>query len=92
MSLFIKHYRPGLVLNKQIQWRLNSTVLENHENEEEFRVLDILKKRERYQKKVARRIDVPTDRADKMPTDQVNNIHFSELYNPLNDLVNLDNY
>ncbi|XP_045526879.1 28S ribosomal protein S35, mitochondrial [Pieris brassicae] len=70
MSLFIKHYRPGSIFKKQILWRLNSSVAENHESEEEFRVLDILKKRDKQQKRVARRIDVPADRAEKMSTDQ----------------------
>ncbi|XP_045508912.1 28S ribosomal protein S35, mitochondrial [Colias croceus] len=73
MSLLIKHYKPGAVFNTQILWRLNSTVAENlnkGEDEEEFRVLDILKKKDKQQRRVARRSDVMPDRTEKMPTDQ----------------------
>lgn len=77
MSVFIKHYRPcGLVsgFNNKI-WRYNSTTADvatsKNEEDEEFRVLDILKKRDRQQRRVARRADVQPDRADRMAVDQV---------------------
>ncbi|KAL0808953.1 hypothetical protein ABMA28_012611 [Loxostege sticticalis] len=76
MSVFIKHYRPcGLVsgFNNKI-WRYNSTTADvatsKNEEDEEFRVLDILKKRDRQQRRVARRADVQPDRADRMAVDQ----------------------
>ncbi|XP_037303184.1 28S ribosomal protein S35, mitochondrial [Manduca sexta] len=76
MSLFIKHCRPGCIsttYNTKI-WRLNSTTadtaLKKGEEEEEFRVLDILKKKDRQQRKVARRTDIQPDRADRMAPDQ----------------------
>lgn len=57
-------------------WRLNSTtadsVMKKDENEEEeFRVLDILKKKDRMQRRVVRRADIQPDRADRMALDQV---------------------
>ncbi|XP_049884301.1 28S ribosomal protein S35, mitochondrial [Pectinophora gossypiella] len=76
MSVFIKHYRPGsLVTISNIKiWRYNSTKAENSlkkdNEEEEFRVLDILKKRERHQRKITRRADIQPDRADRMAVDQ----------------------
>lgn len=77
MSALFKHYRPKSFLatnNIQI-WRLSSTKIDTtvkkDEDEEEFRVLDILKKRERLQRRVAKRADVQPDRADRMATDQV---------------------
>ncbi|CAK1553291.1 unnamed protein product [Leptosia nina] len=69
MSLFMKRNKPGVVFNTQILWRLNSTVAEN-KDEEEFRVLDILKKKDSRQKRIVRRAEVAPDRAEKMPTDQ----------------------
>lgn len=77
MGLFIRIYKPNslaTVYNVKF-WRLNSTspdsASKKDEEEEEFRVLDILKKRERFQKKVIRRADIQPDRADRMATDQV---------------------
>lgn len=77
MSLFIRNYKPNslaTVYNAKL-WRLNSTTadsaLKKDEEEEEFRVLDILKKRDRFQKRVVRRTDIQPDRADRMATDQV---------------------
>ncbi|CAH0731122.1 unnamed protein product, partial [Brenthis ino] len=73
MSVFIRNLRPGAVYNAQILWRFNSTTaetLKQGEDEEEFRVLDILQKKDRQQRKVARRTDIQPDRADKMSTDQ----------------------
>lgn len=73
MSLFIRKYKPGVVYNTQIVWRLNSTTaetLKQGDEDEEFRVLDILQKKGRTQRKVARRADVQPDRSEKMPTDQ----------------------
>ncbi|KAJ8704877.1 hypothetical protein PYW08_012197 [Mythimna loreyi] len=76
MSLFMRNYKPNslaTVYNAKL-WRLNSTTtdsaLKKDEDEEEFRVLDILKKRERFQKRVVRRTDIQPDRADRMATDQ----------------------
>ncbi|KAJ8706613.1 hypothetical protein PYW07_012691 [Mythimna separata] len=76
MSLFIRNYKPNslaTVYNTKL-WRLNSTTtdsaLKKDEEEEEFRVLDILKKRERFQRRVVRRTDIQPDRADRMATDQ----------------------
>lgn len=74
MSVFIRNLRPGAVYNAQILWRFNSTTAETvkqGEDEEEFRVLDILQKKDRQQRKVFRRTDIQPDRAEKMPTDQV---------------------
>lgn len=78
MSALIKHYRPGTLItatNVKI-WRLSSTKIDTttkkDDDEEEFRVLDILKKRERQQRKVMKRADIQPDRADRMSTDQVN--------------------
>lgn len=77
MSAFIKHCRPNsfvTVFNVKI-WRLNSTAadvtLKKDDEEEEFRVLDIMRKNQRQQRRVVRRADVQPDRADKMATDQV---------------------
>lgn len=76
MSLFIKHCRPGsftLAYNVK-PWRLNSTKADSKldkNEDEEFRVLDILKTRTRQQRRVVRRADIQPDRADRMPTDQV---------------------
>ncbi|CAH2230598.1 jg19033 [Pararge aegeria aegeria] len=75
MSVLIRHYKPGGIYNTKI-WRFASTTAEstkqtNGEDEEEFRVLDILKKKDRFQRKVARKTEVPPDRTDKMRTDQV---------------------
>lgn len=85
MSVFIKHYLPGRIFtvsNYKI-WRPHSTAadssLKKDEEEEEFRVLDILKKRERTQRRVVRRSDVQPDRADRMATNQVNTT-FSKNY------------
>lgn len=76
MSIFIKHCKPSLATGFNCRiWRLNSTsadvAAKNNEEDEEFRVLDILKKKDRQQKRVARRADVQPDRADRMATDQV---------------------
>lgn len=75
MSVFIKHCRVrslARAYNVQL-WRWNSTAAGNpvQEEEEEFRVLDIQKSRSRQQRKVARRADIQPNRADRMPTDQV---------------------
>ncbi|CAG9790551.1 unnamed protein product [Diatraea saccharalis] len=76
MSLIIKHCRSnGITSSFNLRiWRLNSTSMDvaakKGEEEEEFRVLDILKKRDKVQKKVARRNDVQPDRADRMAVDQ----------------------
>ncbi|KAJ2942319.1 hypothetical protein O0L34_g15867 [Tuta absoluta] len=76
MSVLIKHYKPGsLVSVSNIKiWRFNSTTadsaLKKGEEEEEFRVLDILKKKDRVKRRVARRADIQPDRADRMATDQ----------------------
>ncbi|CAG9577595.1 unnamed protein product [Danaus chrysippus] len=72
MSLFIRNYKPGSVYNAQIIWRYHSNKVDmaKKEEEEEFRVLDILKTRTRLQKKVARRTDIQPDRSEKMKTDQ----------------------
>ncbi|XP_053622643.1 small ribosomal subunit protein mS35 [Plodia interpunctella] len=76
MSLFIRCYKPNNIntaFNNKI-WRFNSTStdisLKKDVEEEEFRVLDILKKRERTQRKTIRRADVQPDRADRMAPDQ----------------------
>lgn len=75
MSLFIRNYKPNslaTVYNTKI-WRVNSTKAEGSlkkDQEEEFRVLDILKKRDRQQKKVFRRADIQPDRADRMAENQ----------------------
>ncbi|XP_034838968.1 small ribosomal subunit protein mS35 [Maniola hyperantus] len=72
MSVFIRNYKPGGIYNARI-WRLASTTAESTkhgEEEEEFRVLDILKKRDKFQRRVARRAEVPPDRTEKMRTDQ----------------------
>ncbi|XP_063545369.1 small ribosomal subunit protein mS35 [Cydia strobilella] len=76
MSVFIKHYKPNnlvTVFNAKI-WRSSSTAadvtLKKDEEEEEFRVLDIMRKTHRQQRKVARRADVQPDRGDRMATDQ----------------------
>ncbi|XP_068627287.1 small ribosomal subunit protein mS35 [Battus philenor] len=73
MSVF-KYTKPGSlgsVFNVQVLWRPNSTTAETaKKDEEEFRVLDILKKRDRQQKKLVRRTEVQPDRAERMPTDQ----------------------
>ncbi|XP_023949206.1 28S ribosomal protein S35, mitochondrial [Bicyclus anynana] len=74
MSVFIRHYNPGSVYNAKI-WRFASTTAEtpkltNGEDDEEFRVLDILKKRDKLQRRAPRKADVPPDRAEKMRTDQ----------------------
>ncbi|XP_013194827.2 small ribosomal subunit protein mS35 [Amyelois transitella] len=77
MSLFIRIYKPnGLnaAFNNKI-WRLNSTstdisLKKGDEDEEEFRVLDIMRKRERQQRRTMRRADVQPDRADRMAPDQ----------------------
>lgn len=83
MSIFIKHCRPGSfapAYNVKL-WRLNSTTadtkLNKSEEDEEFRVLDILKTRTRQQRRVARRTDIQPDRADRMPTDQVRDLIFT---------------
>ncbi|XP_072946908.1 small ribosomal subunit protein mS35 [Epargyreus clarus] len=72
MSLFFKNYKPNTsIYNRQVLWRCNSTTAtQNTEDEEEFRVLDILKKRDRQQKRVVRRIEVQPDRTTKMKPDQ----------------------
>nr|XP_026492414.1 28S ribosomal protein S35, mitochondrial-like [Vanessa tameamea]XP_026492415.1 28S ribosomal protein S35, mitochondrial-like [Vanessa tameamea] len=73
MSLFIRNYKPGVAYNAQILWRFNSTTAETvkqGEDEEEFRVLDILHKKGKLQKRVNRRADIQPDRSEKMPTDQ----------------------
>ncbi|KAM3955531.1 mitochondrial ribosomal protein S35 [Aphomia sociella] len=76
MSIFIRYYKPGslnIAINNKI-WRHHSTSADTAVNkgdeEEEFRVLDILKKRERQQRRVVKRTDIQPDRADRMPTDQ----------------------
>lgn len=77
MSALIKHYRPrSLITANNIQiWRLSSTKVDTPAKrdveEEEFRVLDILKKRERQQRRTVKRADIQPDRADRMATDQV---------------------
>lgn len=81
MSVFIRNIRPNAVYNAQILWRFNSTTaetLKQSEEEEEFRVLDILQKKERQQRKVIRRTDIQPDRSEKMRTDQVNQFIFTE--------------
>lgn len=77
MSALIKHFNPRSLItacNVKI-WRLSSTKIETtvkrDDGDEEFRVLDILKKRERQQRRTVRRADIQPDRADRMPTDQV---------------------
>ncbi|CAH0404022.1 unnamed protein product [Chilo suppressalis] len=76
MSIIIKHWRStGLPSNFNLRiWRLHSTnadvAAKKGEEEEEFRVLDILKKRDRVQRRVARRNDVQPDRAERMAPDQ----------------------
>lgn len=68
MSVFIRNIRPNAVYNAQILWRFNSTTaetLKQGEEEEEFRVLDILQKKERQQRKVIRRTDIQPDRSEK---------------------------
>ncbi|KPJ00487.1 28S ribosomal protein S35, mitochondrial [Papilio xuthus] len=75
MSVFIKYNKPGSIgniFNVQVLWRFNSTTAETmrKEEDEEFRVLDIMKKRDRQQKRTARKINIQPDRADRMPTDQ----------------------
>ncbi|XP_022833367.1 28S ribosomal protein S35, mitochondrial [Spodoptera litura] len=77
MSLFIRNYKPNslaIVYNVKL-WRLNSTTADSvmkkdDEEEEEFRVLDILKKKDRMQRRVVRRADIQPDRADRMALDQ----------------------
>ncbi|GBP50035.1 28S ribosomal protein S35, mitochondrial [Eumeta japonica] len=53
-------------------WRLNSTAIGavKDTEEEEFRVLDILKKKQRQERKTMKRADVQPDRADRMAPDQ----------------------
>ncbi|XP_059050342.1 small ribosomal subunit protein mS35 [Achroia grisella] len=75
MSILIKYYKPGgfnIALNTI--WRCNSTgtdvAVNKIEEDEEFRVLDILKKRQRLQRRVNKRADIQPDRADRMATDQ----------------------
>ncbi|CAB3240947.1 unnamed protein product [Arctia plantaginis] len=76
MSIFIRNYKPGplATLYKANIWRLNSTTAESSvkkdEDEEEFRVLDILKKRDKQQKRIVRRTDIQPDRADRMTENQ----------------------
>ncbi|CAB3258268.1 unnamed protein product [Arctia plantaginis] len=76
MSIFIRNYNPGplATLYKANIWRLNSTTAESSvkkdEDEEEFRVLDILKKRDKQQKRIVRRTDIQPDRADRMTENQ----------------------
>ncbi|VVC90760.1 unnamed protein product [Leptidea sinapis] len=72
MALFTRSYKPGVLFNTNLLWRSNSTLetLQKGEDEEEFRVLDILKKKDKHQRRVARPMKVPADRAEKMPTDQ----------------------
>lgn len=77
MSVLIKYTKPGslgTVFNVQVLWRLNSTSTDavRKEDEEEFRVLDILKKKDKQKKKTARRTDIQPDRAERMSPDQVN--------------------
>ncbi|XP_021193655.3 small ribosomal subunit protein mS35 [Helicoverpa armigera] len=77
MSLFIRNYKPNSLAagyNAKL-WRLNSTTADsalkkNDEDEEEFRVLDILKKKDRIQRRVIRRTDMQPDRADRMAPNQ----------------------
>lgn len=73
MSIFIRNYKSGGIYNARV-WRFASTTAESAkhgEEEEEFRVLDILKKKDKVQRKVARRTEVQPDRTEKMRTDQV---------------------
>ncbi|KAL4712776.1 hypothetical protein ACJJTC_019428 [Scirpophaga incertulas] len=77
MNVILQYYRSlgtARTLNLRI-WRLNSTSADvatttKGDEEEEFRVLDILKSRQRTKKKVTRRNDVQPDRADRMSIDQ----------------------
>lgn len=74
----MRNYKPNslaTVYNVKL-WRLNSTTADNvmkkdENEEEEFRVLDILKKKDRMQRRVVRRADIQPDRADRMALDQV---------------------
>lgn len=91
MSLFIRNYKPNslaTVYNVKI-WRLHSTAAEStqkkDESEEEFRVLDILKKKDRIQRKVTRRADVQPDRSDRMAPDQVRNNFYVLNYRKYNN-------
>lgn len=80
MSVLIKHYKPrSLITATNVKiWRLSSTKIDTttkrDDDEEEFRVLDILKKRERQQRRTIKRADIQPDRADRMSTDQVNRL------------------
>lgn len=76
MSILIKRSKSGCfnsACNVKL-WRLNSTsadsALKKGEEEEEFRVLDILKKRDKMQRRVVKRTDVQPDRIDRMATNQ----------------------
>lgn len=74
MSVFIRNVRLNAVYNTQILWRFNSTTaetLKQGDDEEEFRVLDILQKKDRQKRKAVRRADIQPDRSEKMRTDQV---------------------
>lgn len=77
MSIFIRNYKPSplATIYKSNIWRLNSTTAESSlkkdEDEEEFRVLDIIKKRDKQQRRIARRTDTQPDRADRMRENQV---------------------
>lgn len=75
MSIFIKINKPNSLFRpcSSKLWRLNSTTadaVQPKADEEEFRVLDIMKKRERQQRKINKRADIQPDRADRMSPDQ----------------------
>ncbi|XP_041984184.1 28S ribosomal protein S35, mitochondrial [Aricia agestis] len=74
MSIITRRYNGSVFYyNAQILWRCHSTSLDigkKGEEEEEFRVLDILKKRERQQRKKFQRNDVQPDRSERMATNQ----------------------
>ncbi|KAJ0169705.1 hypothetical protein K1T71_014890 [Dendrolimus kikuchii] len=75
MSVFININKPNGLLkiyNCKL-WRPNSTTADaarSKVDDEEFRVLDILKKRDKQQRRTARRTDIQPDRADRMAPDQ----------------------
>lgn len=77
MSVFIKINKPNGFLRIYTckLWRQNSTTADvartKMDEEEEFRVLDIIKKRDKHQRRSARRTDIQPDRADRMAPDQV---------------------
>ncbi|XP_011563742.2 28S ribosomal protein S35, mitochondrial [Plutella xylostella] len=76
MSVFIKHYKASHLLSASNVkfFRFSSTAadlpLKKEDDDEEFRVLDIVKKRQRQQRRLNKRTDIQPDRSDRMAIDQ----------------------